>query len=100
MDDPNLNRRKVLRSLGLVSLGAAAVPASSAATPQVADLKKAYHTYGTVADMTRDATLAEGVFVRVMGYHAAGDGGAAEYVVRRDVPAAPEGAIPLANTLS
>lgn len=99
MDDPNLNRRKVLRSLGLVSLTAAAVPASSAATPQVADLKKTYHTYGTVADMTRDSTLAEGVFVRVMGYHAAGDGGGAEYVVRRDAPAQTEGTIPLANKL-
>jgi hypothetical protein len=99
MDDPNLNRRRMLRSLGLATLGAAAVPASSAAEPQAADLKKAYHTYGTVADMTRDSTLAEGVFVRVMGYHAAGDGGGAEYVVRRDAPAHPEGAIPLANKL-
>ena len=97
MDDPNLNRRRMLRSLGFATLGAAAVPASSAAEPQAADLKKTYTTYGTVADMTRDATLAEGTFVRVMGYHAAGDGGGAEYVVRSGAPAHPEGSLPLAN---
>ncbi len=89
----------MIRSLGLATLGAAAVPASSAAGPQAADLKKLYTTYATVADMTRDATLAEGAFVRVMGYHAAGDGGGAEYVVRRGTPAQPEGTVALANSL-
>src|SRR3990172_740680 len=99
MNDTKLNRRKMLRSLGLATLTAAAVPASSAATPQVQPLKRTYHTYGTIADMTRDSTLAEGVFVRVMGYHAAGDGGGAEYVVRKDTPANTEGTIPLANSV-
>ena len=99
MDDTKLNRRKMLRSLGLGTLTAAAVPASSAATPQVQELKRTYNTYGTIADMTRDSTLAEGVFVRVMGYHAAGDGGGAEYVVRKDTPANTEGTIPLANSV-
>jgi hypothetical protein len=99
MDDTTLNRRKMLRSLGLTTLAAAAVPASSAATPPVQDLKRTYDTYESVADMTRDSTLAEAVFVRVMGYHAAGDGGGAEYVVRSGTPASSEGTIPLANSL-
>jgi hypothetical protein len=99
MDDTRVNRRKMLRSLGLATLTAAAVPASSAAKPHVQELKRTYHTYGTIADMTRDSTLAEGVFLRVMGYHAAGDGGGAEYVVRKDKPANTEGTMPLANSL-
>jgi hypothetical protein len=37
MDD--LTRRRMLRSLGLATLGAAAVPASSAASAPTADLK-------------------------------------------------------------
>jgi hypothetical protein len=97
MDDTTLNRRTMLRSLGLTTL--AAVPASSAAAPPVQDLKRSYTTYGTVADMTRDPTLTEGVFARVMGYHAAGDGGGAEYVVRKGPPADEEGTIPLVNGL-
>ena len=38
-------------------------------------------TYATIADMADDVTLATNMVVKVLGYHTANDGGAAEYAI-------------------
>ncbi len=101
MDDnsnkKHLNRRKMLQAFGIATLGAGVMPAF--ATAKAAPKTMTNNLYGTVDEMKNDISLKENTLVRTLGYHVIGDGGGAEYLVRKIKPEAEEGVITLTNAL-
>jgi hypothetical protein len=92
-----LSRRKAIRAISLTSIATVSVPVFSG-TPQPA--KKTMHlTFSSVEELSRDTSLEAGAIARTMGYYKPGDGGSAEYLIRRGKPDFPEGAIVLKEDL-
>ncbi|TZF81451.1 hypothetical protein FW774_17980 [Pedobacter sp. BS3] len=78
------NRRKALKVLGITSLSVTPAAAFSERTNVLVHTDKVvYKLYHTVNELKQDISLREGTLVRTLGYYTVGDGGATEYVVRK-----------------
>ena len=96
----HLNRRNAIKAFSYASLATLSATAGSAfsATRTSAPARKMiYNIYGTVAEMKQDTSLKEGTLVRTVGYYTAGDGGDAEFIIKKDKSEQEIGIVSLAN---
>ncbi|MEJ7692503.1 hypothetical protein [Daejeonella sp.] len=93
-----VNRRNAIKAFSLASLAmsGAAIPAFAAEASLTASRKLTHTIYGSVSELKQEA-LKEGELVRVLGYFKLGDGGEAEYIVKKGAGEAEAGAIKLAG---
>src|SRR5690606_19864100 len=98
----NINRRNAIRAFGvagITALSATAAPAFaevSAAAPG----KTSWQIFTSADAMKRDRSLKEGMLIRLAGYYTPGDGGDAEYLIKKEAGAGDDlGIIPLDNGL-
>ena len=95
--DEKTGRRKAIKALSLAGIATVSASAVTGAAPS--PKKGPPSIFNTVEEMKLDNLLKEGGLARTMGYYRAGDGGNAEYLIRRGKPDFPEGAIILKNDL-
>ncbi len=96
----NINRRHLLKSLGIAAFASASIPAlafEKEAMPKFKNITVKYAA--TVADLIEDKGWKENDVVRTTGYHKVSDGGHAEYLIQKE-PLALEGSLTLKNGLS
>ncbi len=98
-ESQNLDRRNAIKAFGFASL-ALSVPAFAAHKPLAAPEKLAYSIYGTVEEMKQDSSLKEGSLARVLGYYTMGDGGDAEYLIKKGGPELQSGDINITDGLN